>query len=411
MEKETVNRTELDSGVRIITDRMSHVRSVSIGVWIRVGSSNETIQNNGISHFLEHSLFKGTKKRSARQIAQSLESLGGSLNASTGKEISLYTAYILDEHYSIAVEVLSDLLQNPRLAKKDIELEKNVVLSEIKHSLEDPEELTIDNFYQNLFRNHPLGFQIQGTPENIINFNKNDLLRFMREEYTADRIVFAAAGNIEHKRFVDRVNMYFHHNPRLSSSSSRFSLSNQFSNRYYKYTVPSVQQAHICVGARTFGYNDDRKYTMVLLEMIFGGGMSSRLFQNIREQYGFAYSVYSFLDFMANIGVFGAYMACDARRTETSVELLNQEFKKLTNIHKPELELVKAQARGTIILGLESSSRRMRRIGENEIYDNPMISKEELMTKIESITIDDIKSIAKEYLNEANLITIVSTPN
>jgi predicted Zn-dependent peptidase len=401
----------LANGIWVVTEQMPHVRSVSIGVWVRTGSGSETSKTNGIAHFVEHMLFKGTNKRSAMEIARSLESLGGILNASTGKEISLYTAQVIDQDAGIAIDVLSDLLQNPRFDPHDVELEKSVVLSEIHHAKEDPEEYILDMFYQNIFPDHPLGYFIHGTPENLTQFNRDDLFNYMAGAYTPQQTVFAAAGNIEHQKFVDLV--VDSYNPPWNSPTvkARNRLPRPQVGTLYM-DAGSVQQAHICIGTQIFGFTDERRYAFILLDILLGGGMSSRLFQNIREKYGFAYAVYTFIDFMKNCGAFGAYMACEPDRVNKSIELLNNEFQKIIkkSIRVSELDRIKSQVRGSIILGLESTSRRMRKIGETEIYQRPHLTLSEVIQRIDSVTVEQVTTLAKEYLNESQLNVTCMTP-
>jgi len=406
-----VRRTELENGIRIVTERMPFVRSVSIGVWIEAGTIDETTSNNGISHFLEHLLFKGTKTKSAMEIASSLESLGGSINGSTGKEFSVYSAQVLDENKDIAIDVLSDLIQNPRFDKNDIALEKNVVIAEINHAQEDPEELLMDLFYQKMFPDHPLGYFIYGSKENVQSFSRNDLANYRESFYTPNHLIFAAAGNVDHQEFVDLV-------LRNISPMSNHSPGNRNSDLpepakgLYNIQVNGFQQAHICLGVRTFGFNDERKYPMALMDVLLGGGMSSRLFQNIREKYGFAYAVYSFTDLLKDAGVWGTYMACSEDKADDAIELLRKELLKLANhgVSEDELDRVKSQVKGNILLGLESSARRMRKIGENEYYASPHLTLTEVLTKIMNVKSDEITTLAQQYFDDSQFCTIVLKP-
>lgn len=405
-----VQRTELHNGIRVVTERMPFLRSVALGVWVYAGSGHESAENNGIAHFLEHMFFKGTSRRTAKDIAQSLESLGGGLNGSTGKEVSLYNAYILDEHLDVAVDVLADLLQNPTFAESDIELEKQVVLAEMAHAKEDPEELVFDHFYKNVFPHHPLGFFIYGTEPNIIRFSRNDLTEFLTHHYTPDRMVIAAAGNVEHDHFVDVVKRHFYSISQTNGNSpSTFSL--RRGAPITTVRVKGFQQAHICLGVRTFGYSDPRKYTLALLDVLLGGGMSSRLFQNIREKYGFTYSVFSFSDIMAETGVFGSYIACDKRRIAESIDLLKNEVKKIQDgdLSEDEMEMIKSQVRGNLVMGLESSGRRMKKIGETEIYKSEHRSVKDIVTMLDRIQPNDVIGLAQHLFTETNTsITIIS---
>jgi len=411
MSGSAVKVTRLPSGLRVVSEHMSRVRSVSVGIWVRSGSAFETPQTNGISHFMEHMVFKGTRSRSAREIARSIESVGGSLNASTGKELSVYNAIVLDAHLPLAVSVLSDLLQHPRFAEREIALEKQVVLTEINHALEDPEEMVIDILYQSIFHDHPLGFFIYGTPQNVRRFTRSDLLHHLRKSCSPDNMIFAAAGNVEHQQFVRLVQQ--HQDGIWTGQNPETNAPLGSSRMFLQQTQETLQQSHIAIGARTFGYTDPRRYALILLEMCLGSGMSSRLFQNIRERYGFAYSVFSFADLMGATGVLGCYMGCEARKTDDSLELLLNEFIKLKkrSISSRELEMAKAQARGGMILGLESSGRRMNKIAENEMYHGHHLSLKELVERVDRVTVRDVTAIIRDYLDPANLVQTILRPS
>ncbi len=414
MKKRPVRVTHLSNGIRVVTERIPYGRSVSIGVWVQCGSVCETQQNNGIAHFMEHMFFKGTQRRTAREIAYSLESLGGSLNASTGKELSVYTALVLDEYMPQAVDVLFDIVQNPLFADADIAREKKVVLTEINHAREDPEEMALDYLYMNLFPEHPLGYLIYGTDKNVKKFTRQNLVDFHQQFYRPERMIIAAAGQVDHGNFVAEIEKRFapglardyHQVPHESPNAWPAGIPTA------KYVQDSSQQAHLCTGFRIFSYADPRRYPLVLLDMLFGGGMSSWLFQNIREKYGFAYSLYSFVDLMAQTGVFGTYMACDARRTAAALELLQQEFTRLRRkgISQHELDIVKKQAHGHIILGLEGSSRRMHKIAEAEIYHAEHVMPEEVARRVERVTTTQISELVEAFMDPAQQVTTVVAP-
>ncbi len=409
--KNSIQCTRLDNGMRVITERMSRMRSVSIGIWIRSGSADETEAERGLAHFLEHMLFKGTRHRSAKQVAQSLESFGGNLNASTGKELSVYTAHIVDEHAPLAVDVLADLLQNPKLAAKDIDLERNVILTEINHALEDPEELALDYLYLQLYPNHSMGYFIYGSPKQVKSFQRRDFTRYLMQHYTAGRMVVSAAGHLEHNAFVKLVKNAFKSLPEGKPAPMSQPIPDSF-NATVRHVFPTLQQAHIAMGSRICSYHDDRKYGLLLLDVLFGGGMSSRLFQNIREKYGFAYSVYSFVDLLSTTGVFGLYLGCAANKLDISLELLHRELTKLNQhqITQKELDMVKSQVRGSMILGLEGSASRMRRIGENEIYGMKHLTPQQAVAKIEKITLQQIHDLVDEFLRPGQFATTLIIP-
>ena len=411
MKKNTaLQQTELDNGIRIVTERMPYRRSVSIGVWVQAGIINETAANNGISHLLEHMLFKGTHNRSGEEIAKSLEMNGGTLNGSTGKEASIYTAHVLDENTELAVDVLADLIQNPKLDEEDLAREKNVVLAEINQSKEDPEEYLFDHFYQSIFPDHPLGYFIHGNESNVAALGTVHLQQYLDLYYTPDRLVFSVAGNIDHSRFVDLISRSIVKTPRQTPKPV-YPVNSKV-DRYKVIELDGVLQAHICLGCRSIGITDNHRYELTLIDMLLGGGMSSRLFQNIREKYGFAYTVYSFVEFMQSTGVFGVYMACSVDHLEQSIELLHNEFKQLATVpvSQDELNQIKSQARGNILLGMESSSRRMRFNGENEFYQNPPLEIRQILEKINNITTDDVLQVTNELFDKRNLCIAVIIP-
>jgi predicted Zn-dependent peptidase len=413
MIKNRVINTRLANDVAVITEKMTSVRSVSIGVWLRSGSCFESARNNGISHFLEHVVFKGTKKRTALDIAQCLEVKGGSLNASTGKDYTVFTAHVLDNDAEMAIDVLSDLLLNPLLNEDDIEHERGVVLAEILAAQENPEEMVTDYYYGHLFPDHPLGFFICGTAENLARFDSRVLRRHLTTQYLNTDIVFAAAGNVDHEKFCRLVENYFTYSPTLSSNHRFIPLKPmQKGSRIHRDNT--AQQAHLIVGSPIFGVKDERKYALALLDVIFGGGMSSRLFQNIREKYGFAYSVYSFIDLMAEVGVFGAYLACSVENIDQSIELVEGEFDGLRTQPVTEAEMANAKSHliGTMFLAMESSYNIMRKIGETELYSAPHLSVPETIKKIECVTAKDIQELIGEYFlfNDLN-ITLLAPPS
>ncbi|MDZ7316962.1 MAG: insulinase family protein [candidate division KSB1 bacterium] len=409
VKEDLIRITKLDNGIRVVSERMPFVRSAAVGLWVAAGSRDETAENNGIAHFIEHMLFKGTLHRSAREIAACLESRGGALNASTGKETTSYTAHILAEDLAYAVDVLADLILFPKFDPQDIELEKQVVLAEMAESFDDPEELVFDYFYQNIFTDHPLGLFVYGRPETVKAFSRGDLADFKQRNYTPENIVAAAAGLVEHEQFVELVEKAFADFPAAEKSSRRNGLM-KAPLPYVPHRLASIHQAHICYGARTFGIDDERKYALALLDALLGGGMSSRLFQNIREKYGFTYSVYTFADLMQDTGVFGAYLACDKAKVDRSIELLKEEIEKIKDgdLSEKELEEAKAQVRGHLIIGMESPGRRLKKIAETESYKLPHLTVDEIIDSIHAVTTCQVTEMVRDLFKEGNTnITVV----
>lgn len=407
--QENYRKTILDNGIRVVTERIPHVRSVSIGIWIQAGTCDEAPEYNGVAHFVEHMVFKGTETRSSLEIADAIESLGGSINAFTSKELTCFYAQVLDENIEVALEILSDLVLHPRLDENDIEREKGVVLEEIMELEDTPSELVHEIFIQDLFKPHPLSFSILGTKETVQRLGREDILRFMSENYSANRVVVAAAGNLDHNHVVRLAEKFL---GRLSSASSRNlpelpperPATNVVKNRF--------QQAHICIGRRAFHYTHPRRYPLLLLNTILGYGMSSRLFQNIREKHGLAYSIYSFADFLKDTGIFGVYLGTDPENIDLSVELVKKELKDLKENHldNGELEKRKNQLKGNLILGLESTSGRMNRLAKMEIYRGDFLSIEIIIQSINAVTEEDIHSVAEELFDDHQLYLTILKP-
>ncbi len=322
----TYNKTVLDNGLRIVTEKISSARSAAIGVWIDVGSRDEHKDENGISHFTEHMLFKGTKTRSAREIASYLESLGGGLNAFTSREQTCYHATVLDQHLPKAVEILADIMMNSTLARANLEREKSVVVEEIFEVEETPAEYIHELFSDCFWRGHPLGWPIMGSPKTVRSFNRNHLIAFMKRHYRAGRIVVAGAGNISHKKFVEMIKRHFHFSPGIEGRGDQAATPDKFSMNLFKR---KSNQTHFCLGFPGIKFDDPKRSAVLSIHTLLGAGMSSILFQKIREEKGIAYTVYTFPDFYRDNGLFGVYLASDKRRLHAAVEIMLKEFRKV----------------------------------------------------------------------------------
>jgi predicted Zn-dependent peptidase len=404
------NKSELENGIRIVTEKIPSVRSISIGTWITVGSRDETAENNGISHYIEHMMFKGTKTRQAYQIAESLESVGGHLNAFTSKELTCYYAHILDEHLPIAVDVIADILLNSIFDNGEMEKEKHVILEEINNLEETPEEWIHDLFLNDLFPNHPLGFSTIGTRDNVLKFNRETVIDYISKNYTSDRMVIAAAGNINHQQLVKLVEEKFNN---LADSGFRDYSSPGGVSHGKRVVENGGIQAHLCLGTQSYPYVDSKKFGLLVLNTLLGSGMSSRLFQNIREKYGLAYSVYSFIDFLQDTGIFGVYIGTDKNKIDDSIELINQELDKLRKepVSDEELQRTKSQLKGNLMLGLESTSSRMNRLAKMEIYLEKYYTLDDTLIEIERVNSKDILDIANELFDRSRISTTILKPN
>ena len=408
----TYKKSILPNGVRVISEEIPLVRSVSVGVWVDVGSRDEEESTNGIAHFIEHMAFKGTKKRSVRDIAQSLESVGGYLNAFTGKEHTCFYARVLDEFTPLAIGVLSDIVLNATFPEKEIEKEKGVVIEELKNAEDDPDDIIHDYFEKTIFGSHPMGFPVIGSEKNLRSFRRRDLLGYRASKYSANKTIIAAAGNITHSALVDLSKRFFDSSANSTTGKSIERTRPKVQRPERKEYRKPIQQAHVCLG--TVGYNmrHKQRYALMVLNSLLGDGMSSRLFQNIREKYGFAYNVYSFANLMSDTGTFGAYIGTDASHVTASIDLIWKEFKKVHDrgITKSELERTKAQLKGGMMLGLESIPNRMMRLGSSELYYGEFNSMDSIIHHVEAVTMDDVRSVANDVLKPEEYSSIIFRP-
>jgi len=403
-------RTVLDNGITIISEYIDSVRSVSIGIWIKAGSRTEKSSENGIAHFLEHMVFKGTKKRSPLKIAQSMESLGGSLNAFTGKEVTCFFANSLDIHLKNAVEILADMVCNSTFPEKEISREKKVVIEEIKSIKDTPEEYVFDVFHEKLFPDSSLGRPILGSEDIIGQIDRSQVLSFWSDNYFGQNIVISAAGNLEHSKLVKLVEKFFSFENR-SHSTTVESVKNASAQSYY--LSQPISQAHLCTGGIGISYKSEERFPLMILNTYLGGGMSSRLFQQVREKRGLAYSVYSFLDFYSDVGLFGIYAGTDHQKLDLIQDLLKEELRRVTiePLKANTLSKLKNQLKGNLVLALESSSRRMSRLAKNEIYFGEYVSLDKLIAGIDQVNQDDIIAIAKQIFRPDEFITVVLNPS
>ena len=410
MELESVyHKSRLENGVRIVSECIPYVRSVSIGVWIQNGSRNEGKDKNGISHFIEHMVFKGTPTRTAKEIAQSLESVGGHLNAFTSKELTCYYARVLDAHVPLALDVLADIVLHPLFKEGDIKKEKRVVLEEIKNRDDTPDDLIHDLFFQSLYEPHPLAWPILGSSENIQKFSAHELRRFVDDHYSTDRIVIVAAGNIEHDTLVDLIQKHFREkNVSVENGTPEFS---DISTRIDIYPR-EIAQTHLCIGTRSYPYARPQRIPLFVLSTLLGRGMSSRLFQNIREKEGLVYSVYAIQDFFVDTGIFGVYAGTDSSQLQKVLKMILHEFQSLvtTPVSDDELTRTKSQLKGNLMLSLESTSNRMMRLSEQEIYLDTYFSLDETIANIDRVTAEDIQTIAHDLFNPEKFIVTVLGP-
>ncbi len=403
-------KTTLANGIRVISEEIPSVKSASIGIWINTGSRNETPENNGISHFIEHMMFKGTKKRNFQQIAQSLESVGGYMNAFTSKEHTCYYARVLDENVDKAVDVLSDMVFNSTFPAKEMEKEKTVVLEEIKRSEDDPDDLVHEYFEKHIYDGHPFARPIIGTAENVKAFTRDDLFGYTQSYYSNENIILTAAGNLNHGQLVRLAEKYLNRKRKGEKKKEAFPPAKQ--KHFSKEYVKPIQQAHVCTGTIAFNVHNKMRYPGLVMNSVLGDGMSSRLFQQIREKHGLAYSVYSFLTMMKEIEVFGVYVGTDKNSVQNAIELAYTELDKLKTKHLAvaELKRAKAQLKGSMLMSLESTSNRMMRLGNGELYFGEYTPLDSIVKNIDSVTVEDVQKVARTLFSVENFTTVVLSP-
>ena len=404
-------RTVLPNGVRVVSEEIPSVRSISVGVWIGAGSRDEAAERAGISHFLEHMVFKGTKSRRMHHIARRMESVGGYLNAFTSKEHTCYLARGLDEHLDRALDVTCDLVLTPTFPEKEVEKEKDVVVEEIRMYEDVPEDLIFDRFETAIYGSHSLGRPVIGYPATVASFSRDTLVDHLNAHYTADRIVVSVAGNARHERVVDLVNRYFEGFDRVQSDSViREPAAGQPSRKLVESRA--IQQAHLVLGGRAYPITDPRRAALSVLNTVLGGGMSSRLNQNIRERYGYCYQIYSFVNLMSDVGDFGVYMATDPGKVNHSIRLIRRELSRLCRkpIGRRQLAQAKAQLKGSVMIGLESLSNRMSRIGRLEVQNRPFVSLDEIMDQVDGVTEEEVQEIALDLFDQDALSSVVFAP-
>ena len=394
-----LRRTVLSNGLTVLSESMPGVRSVALGAWVRAASLHESADKMGVSHMLEHMVFKGTPTRSAKDLALALETLGGSLDAYTSREHTSYQARVLDEHLSQAADVLADLIFQPTLRAPDLALEKKVVLEEINTVDDTPDDLVFELHNAQMWGNHPYGFQILGTRETVGALGTSDLRALHSRAYHPEQIVVAAAGNVEHDDLLETL------------ESTGWADIPRGGLPALKSPAPIVQtpaavhferdtaQTHIVIGSDAFPHSDPRRYAMTMVGMLFGGGMSSRLFQRIREELGLAYSVYSFQSFHEDAGMHGVYVGTTPDSARSAVDAINAELEKLSTegLSEEDITAGKSQLKGQITLSLESPTSRMYRAAGTELYGEPYRTLDELLALIDAIDAPTVADVCRTY--------------
>jgi predicted Zn-dependent peptidase len=407
-EVRNIRRQVLPNGLTIITEQMQHIRSASIGIWLQTGSRDEDAAWNGISHFIEHMLFKGTEHRTAEEIARQVDSIGGNMDAFTAKECICFNVKVLDEHLPVALEILSDLVLHPVFDPNDITRERGVILEEIKMDEDNPDYLVHEIFTQNFWKDHPLGKPILGTKETVKKFERHAVLDAYSHRFAPGNIIVSAAGNLDHDRFVELVTKHFEqmkprkngfHSP-VPKIVSKITLRNK----------KALEQVQLCIGVPSHPIAHEKRHAGYILNTLLGGGMSSRLFQNIRERQGLVYSIYSDLNPYRDTGCLAVYAGTSRESASKVVQSVVSEFHKLKAEPVPaeELRRSKDQLKGSLMLSLESSSARMSNLARQEMYFDRFYDLDELIEKIEAVTVEDLTSLANEFFStESVAVTIL----
>ena len=399
---EAIESTVLDNGVHVLSERIPGVRSISAGVWVRQGAAHETPELMGISHLLEHMVFKGTAKRTALEIADTLEALGGSLDAYTSREHTAYQARVLDEHISEALDVLADLVLAPRLEADDLELERQVVLEEIAQVEDTPDDMVFELHAERLWQGHPYGRPILGSKDTVSGMSAEALQGLHRDRYVGRNLVVAAAGNVEHDAFVEAIDDLFGSTP----PGSRIEAVPEPgpTDRGVVRVDRSSAQTHIVFGNDAPPHASEDRFPLILLSSALGGGMSSRLFQRVREELGLCYSVFTFQSFYRTAGLFGVYVGTRPATADAAADAVREELRRVARegLGEGGLDRIKRQVKGQVMLSLESTGSRLHRLAAFALHEEPFLGLDDLLAKVDAVTEDDIGRVATRYVDPEN---------
>jgi predicted Zn-dependent peptidase len=409
-----IARSEFGSGLRVVTERMPGVRSATVGFWVLAGSRDEAPSISGSSHFLEHLLFKGTERRSARDIAEAFDAVGGDLNAFTAKEYTCYYARVRDRDLELAIDHLADMLQHSVIRREDLDGERQVILEEINMHEDSPEDVVHDLFTQTLWPEHPLGRPILGTADTIRAATRASVRRFYRRHYVPGHLVVAAAGNLRHQDVARMLTERLDTGPELSPGSVR----DPRSRRATRPPAPSGQhavrrkkteQAHICIGTNGLARSDQDRFAFLIVNTALGGGMSSRLFQEIREQRGLAYSVYSYHAQYTERGIFSAYAGTTPARAHEVIGLIRRELEDVRDggLTDEEFDRAKGHVKGSTVLSLEDPGGRMSRLGKAEIAQGEILSVNEILRRVDRVSLEDARRVAHRVLSQPMSLTVL----
>ncbi|MBN2058751.1 MAG: insulinase family protein [Candidatus Saganbacteria bacterium] len=402
----SAKKTELNNGLTLVTEDISSVKAVAMGVMIGAGSANETKRQGGLSHLIEHMTFKGTPKRSAYEIAKELDAVGGKMNAYTTKEYTVYYAIVLDKHIDTAVDVLSDIVLNPSLDPPALEMEKGVILEEIKMYQDTPDELVHDLFAQQILREHPIGRPTIGNADSVKGFTRDDLLDYRKDWYTPDNTIISLAGDIPKKsrQMIEQAFGRWQGKSRKPGSIKASIKGGLFLKK------KKTEQVHLCLGVRGVAQTDEERYPYAVLDNILGGNMSSRLFQEVREKRGLVYSIFSTSTPFRDLGLSYVYAGTSKKNLEQVIELILAQFGQIKNhgVSPEELNRAKENMKGTLVLGLESTAARMNWLAKSEFYYGRTMTIDEIFTKVDKVTNDHVIELAERFFRDEYLnLTVI----
>ena len=413
----TVRKTVHPSGLRIVTEEIPNVRSAAFGIWVNVGSRDESPSVAGASHFLEHLLFKGTKTRTALDISSSIEAVGGEMNAFTSKEYTCFYARVIDSDLPLAIDVIADLITSSLGRPEDVDAERKVVLEEISMRDDDPSDLVHDLFAETFFGDTPVGRPILGTVESIKGMSRNSIFNYYKKRYLPQDIVIAVAGNIKHQKVIDAVLKAMVRDGFLGNSKNDFKMRPSSKVKRQGKTIGLIhrktEQAHLFLGVEGVARDDKRRFAMSVLSAALGGGMSSRLFQEIREKRGLAYSVYSYAQQFAGTGMLGFYAGCTPKKATEVIALIREVLNDVAvnGLTHEELNRAQGAVKGTLVLSQEDTGSRMSRIGKSELIHGQIQSFDEILGEISKVSSSEIRELAGEFLTKSPTLAIVGPFN
>lgn len=399
-----VKINQLSNGLTVATDSIDSFETVSVGLFVNVGSVNENDKQTGVSHFLEHMAFKGTKARSALEISYAIESVGGFINAYTSKEVTAFHAKVLKEDVKLAVDIITDIVQHSTFDAAEFAKEQGVIIQEIRQLNDDPDDFVFDMFQAKCFDNERLGTQILGSEKDILSFTPADLSSYLNTKYSTDKMIMSASGNVNHDEFLDIVDGF-------TTGMKKFNVEpveKQIYKGGFTFKQKDLEQTHLILGFEGLSHTSDEKFSLSILSTILGGGMSSRLFQEIREKRGLVYSVFSFCSNYKDTGTFGIYAACEDDKAKEVIEITTKELEKIRrDITDEELQKAKVQLKASLMMGLESSSTRMERLANQYLHLGRSIPPSEVISQIDSITKDDLRRTADKVLNTRQTLALI----